>query len=141
MRQEAFCAPPLLRYEMVRGVNEDILHRKRAERDWMDWAVVDARPFLYYLQYLTFRSLGHRDRQMQAFINLYNCLLGPTLLSHLYHRETYIHFLGHCWEMEGRPDRALVLYRISGMNCYKRNLTPPTKMIKQPVPQPLGVFP
>ncbi|WAR20107.1 hypothetical protein MAR_001945, partial [Mya arenaria] len=49
VRQEAFCAPPILHYEMVRGLGEDINHRDRNERKWMKWAVVDSLPYLYYL--------------------------------------------------------------------------------------------
>ncbi|WAR20119.1 hypothetical protein MAR_001957, partial [Mya arenaria] len=49
LRQEAFCAPPILHYEMVRGIGEDINHRNSNERGWMNWAVVDSLPYLYYL--------------------------------------------------------------------------------------------
>jgi len=56
LRQEVYCAPPILHFEMVRGVGDDIQHRRLNERGWMNWAVVDSRPFLHYLQYLTFRS-------------------------------------------------------------------------------------
>ncbi|XP_052775240.1 uncharacterized protein LOC128213513 [Mya arenaria] len=112
LRQEAFCAPPILHYEMVRGLGEDINHRHIDER-WMNWAVVDSLPYLYYLQYLTFRDLGQRGRQRQAVLNLDNCFLDANRRSHLYHPETCFNLIGHCMEMGGLPELALQLYRAS----------------------------
>ncbi|XP_052776034.1 uncharacterized protein LOC128213952 [Mya arenaria] len=113
LRQEAFCAPPILRFEMVRGIGEDINHRDIDERGWMNWAVVDALPYLYYLQYLTFRGLGQQGRQLQVFNNLLNCFLDDNLSSHIYHPETCANLIGHCMEMKGEPYEALLLYRAS----------------------------
>ncbi|XP_052769828.1 uncharacterized protein LOC128209702 [Mya arenaria] len=113
MRQEVFCAPPILRYEMVRGIGVDINHRDRNEQKWMKWAVVDALPYLYYLQYLTFRGLGQRIGRLQAFINLGNCFLDHSFYSQLFHRTTFYNLLGHCLEMERKPEKALQLYRAS----------------------------
>ncbi|XP_052776030.1 uncharacterized protein LOC128213949 [Mya arenaria] len=120
-RQEAFCAPPILHYEMVRGLGEDINHRKVNERDWMNWAVVDSLPYLYYLQYLTFRDLGQRGRQRQAVLNLFNCYRDASCRSHLYHRETYFNLVGHCREMEGLPELALLQYRRSVEGMPRNN--------------------
>ncbi|XP_052775246.1 uncharacterized protein LOC128213515 [Mya arenaria] len=120
-RQEAFCAPPILHYEMVRGIGEDINHRDIKERCWMNWAVVDSLPYLYYLQYLTFRDLGQRGRQRQALMNLFNCFLDANRRSHLYHLETYINLVGHCMEMEGQPELALRLYRHSVVGLPRNN--------------------
>jgi len=57
LREEKFCAPRFLWCEMYRAVGDDIDYRHHTERKWMDWAEVDARPFLLYLQYLTYRGL------------------------------------------------------------------------------------
>ncbi|XP_052776029.1 uncharacterized protein LOC128213948 [Mya arenaria] len=113
LRKEVFCAPPILHYEMVRGKGEDINHRNIRECVWMNWAVVDALPYLYYLQYLTFRGLGQQGRQLQVFNNLLNCFLDDNLRSHIYHPETCANLIGHCLEMGGKPELALQLYRIS----------------------------
>ncbi|XP_052775241.1 uncharacterized protein LOC128213514 [Mya arenaria] len=121
LRQEAFCAPPILHYEMVRGLGEDINHRNVNERYWMNWAVVDSLPYLYYLQYLTFRDLGQRGRQRQALMNLYNCFRDASRRSQLYHGETYLNLVGHCMEMEGQPERALQGYRISVEGMPRNN--------------------
>ncbi|XP_052780969.1 uncharacterized protein LOC128217692 [Mya arenaria] len=121
LRQEAFCAPPILRYEMVRGIGEDINHRNILERDCMNWILVDALPYLYYLQYLTFRGLGQQGRQLQVFNNLRNCFVNENLRSHLHHTETCANLLGHCMEMEGRPESAYRLYRASVQDKPRNN--------------------
>jgi len=118
LRHEVFCAPPFLHYEMIRDVEDDILHRYITERVWMNWAVVDARPFLHYMQYLTFRSLNIRHRQMQAFRSLRDSVV----LDHrnLFHPETAINLLAHCLEIDGGTDFALRLLFVSN-NVLSRN--------------------
>jgi len=111
--QEVYCAPPILHYEMVRGVGDDILHRNIIERVWMNWALVDSRPFLHYLQYLTFRDLGLRHRQIQALCSLANSILYSDRQHQMFHSETAVNLLAHCMEMEGRIDDALNMYLVS----------------------------
>jgi len=101
LRQEAFCAPPILHYEMVRAVGDDIQHRHYTERKWMNWAVVDARPFLHYLQYLTFRGLGRRHMQLQARCSLLDSTVDGIDQNQLFHPETAGNLVAHCLEMEG----------------------------------------
>jgi len=113
LRQEVFCAPTILHYEMIRDVGDDILHRDFPERVWMNWAVVDARPFLHYLQYLTFRDLGLRHRQVQAVCALANHILDSDRQNQVFHSETDINLLAHCMEMEGLFDPALNMYLVS----------------------------
>ncbi|WAR20056.1 hypothetical protein MAR_001894 [Mya arenaria] len=110
LRQEAFCAPPILRFEMVRGFGEELNHRNYSERKWMNSAVVDALPYLYYLQYLTFRGLGQQGRQVQAFNNLMNSVLDTSLHSQIYHYETFSNLFGHCLELEGKLIEAFLMY-------------------------------
>jgi len=129
--QEAFCVPPILHYEMVRAVGDDIQHMHHTERKWMNWAVVDSRPFLHYLQYLTFRGLGLRLRQLQAFLSLIDNIEDGLRHKNLFHPETAINLMAHCMEMENRPDRALQLYlwsqsikpRNNAANWHIRRLT------------------
>jgi len=131
LRQEAFCVPPFLHYEMARAVVDDIQHRDPNERVWMNWAVVDARPFLHYLQYLTFRDLGLRHRQLQALRSLRESILDGRRQHQVFHYETAANLLAHCWEMEGRIDDALRLYlalqtympRNNAANLHIRRLT------------------
>jgi len=97
LRQEVYCSPPILHFEMVRGVEDDIQHRRPIERAWMNWAVVDSRPFLHYLQYLTFRGLGLRHKQLQARQSLRVSVMNGIEQKQVFHLET-----AHCLEMEGR---------------------------------------
>jgi len=106
MREEKYCAPAILWIEMCRSVGDDVAFRDRYERDWMDWAEVDARPFMLYLQYLTFGGLRDRQRQLQALQGLLD--ICTTTLKNMYHPETVVNLHGHCEEMEGHPELAHV---------------------------------
>ena len=72
MREEKYCAPAILWFEMYRSVMDDVAYRTPIQHDWMDWAEVDALPFMLYLQYLTFGGLRERQRQLQALQGLWN---------------------------------------------------------------------
>jgi len=113
LREERFCAPLFLWYEMYRAVGDDIDQRRPSERKWMDWAVVDALPFMLYLQYLTYRGLGVRHRQMEAFHRLQDILTSWDNVSQLYHPETVLNLFGHCCELEGDVQKALKVYNAS----------------------------
>jgi len=129
--QEAFCVPPILHYEMIRAVGDDIQHRHHTERKWMNWAVVDSRPFLHYLQYLTFGGLGLRHRQEQAQRSLVDIIVDGIDHDQLFHAETAAHLRAHCLEMENQPDMALEWYlcsqsimpRNNAANWHIRRLT------------------
>ena len=116
-----FCAPPHLHFEMVRGVEDDIQHRRPTERRWINWAVVDARPFLHYLQYLTFRDLGLRHRQLQALRTLRESILDGSRHHQMFHFETAANLFAHCLEMEGRIDDALGCYLASQADKPRNN--------------------
>ncbi|KAH3709056.1 hypothetical protein DPMN_068516 [Dreissena polymorpha] len=45
---------------------EEEAQRAPIETKWMNSAAVNARPFLHYLQYLTYGRLGERDHQLHA---------------------------------------------------------------------------
>jgi len=112
IREEKFCAPLFLWCEMYRAVGDDVDHKNGHEPLWMDWAEVDARPFLLYLQYLTYRGLGVRHRQLEAFHGLEDILTSDKAYQ-LYHPETALNLYGHCCELEGNLYRALEAYNAS----------------------------
>jgi len=119
MREEMYCAPAILWFEMYRSVGDDVAYRQPVDHIWMDWAKVDARPFMLYLQYLVFGGLRERQRQLQALLELLDISLNS---SHsLYHPETVDHLLCHCLEMEGHMDRALRIYSVSRDNMPRNN--------------------
>jgi len=113
LREEKFCAPRFLWCEMYRAVGNDVDHRNVNERQWMDWAQVDAKPFMLYLQYLTYRGLGVRHRQLQAFHGLEDIVTSEDKLLQLYHPETAQNLSGHCFELEGIVQAALLAYNTS----------------------------
>jgi len=119
--QEVFCAPPFLHFEMVRGVGDDIQHRDPNERVWMNWAVVDARPFLHYLQYLTFRDLGLRHNQLHALQSLGVSIVDGIEQNQMFHPETAINLFAHCLEIEGQIDDALDVYLTSQADMPRNN--------------------
>jgi len=113
LREEKFCAPRFLWCEMYRAVGDDVDHRSLRERDWRDWAEVDAWPFLLYLQYLTYRGLGVRHRQLEAFHGLEDIVTSYDKLNQLYHRKTVLNLFGHCCELEGDVEEAQDVYNHS----------------------------
>ncbi|XP_052789522.1 uncharacterized protein LOC128223998 [Mya arenaria] len=109
---EICCVPGFLVYEMHRTIRpEDFHHRNPGPDDWMDLVVIDSTPFMFYLQYLTFRQLGEEERRLEALdkLNNYVCFesrsRGPV--------DTALHVLGHCFELENRYDLAWTCYRKS----------------------------
>jgi len=121
LREEKFCAPRFLWCEMYRAVGDDVDHRSISEREWMDWAEVDARPFLLYLQYLTYRGLGVRHRQLEAFHRLEDIVTSVDKMYQLYHHETVTNLFGHCCELEGNLRRALQAYNASLRSLPRSN--------------------
>ncbi|KAH3840677.1 hypothetical protein DPMN_114131 [Dreissena polymorpha] len=114
IRQEVHCAPYILWFEMNRGMTEEeVEQRNDIEKGWMDNAEMDARPFLHYLQYLTYGGLGERNKQLHAFDMLKSYILYPRNKINIYHRETALNLIGHCYEMEGDYQRALYIYETS----------------------------
>ena len=121
LRQEMYCAPVIMWFEMYRGVGDDVAHRRGDKLNWMDWAVVDALPFMLYLQYLTFGGLRDRRRQQQALQELTDICSNIEMLGSLTHIETVIHLLGHCLEMEGDLQGALFLYNVTRNKMPRNN--------------------
>jgi len=113
LREEKFCVPQFLWCEMYRAVGDDVDHRHGPERYWMDWAEVDALPFLLYLQYLTYRGLRVRHRQLEAFYRLKDIATSVDILNQLYHNDTVLNLYGHCCELEGDVQEALDAYNYS----------------------------
>ncbi|KAH3844861.1 hypothetical protein DPMN_087128 [Dreissena polymorpha] len=121
VREEAYCAPYILLFEMNRGISEvEVAKRHDSEKDWMNCAEVDARPFLHYLQYLTYVRLGEPDKQLHAMGMLESYLFDLRYRINIYHKETAMHLLAHCHEMEGDYERALDCYDIS-LRCLDTN--------------------
>ncbi|XP_045212628.2 uncharacterized protein LOC123563727 [Mercenaria mercenaria] len=114
---ELDCVPHELQYEMFRSTQEDLPYRDIECDEWMDCAVVDSLPYLYFLQYKTFGNLGKLDEQQQAL----NKLIWVTVTAlNLGHRETAWNLVGQCMEQENRLADALQCYMLS-LRIRERN--------------------
>ncbi|XP_052766322.1 uncharacterized protein LOC128207441 isoform X2 [Mya arenaria] len=109
LRQELRCVPKHLVYEMYRTfTHEDILRRRKWCDDFMNLATIDSFPFLYYLQYLTYKQLGNNVRKVIAMVNLSFCLQKESKAPG--YKETTTNLMAHCMELENRLDTAWRLY-------------------------------
>ncbi|KAH3896926.1 uncharacterized protein LOC127864485 isoform X2 [Dreissena polymorpha] len=114
IREEAHCAPYVLWFEMNRAMTEEeVAQRNAHDKMWMDYAEVDACPFLHYLQYLTYGGQGERTKQLYALEVLESYILNSRNIINMHHPETAFNLLGHCYEMEGDYQAALYIYEKS----------------------------
>ncbi|KAH3690727.1 hypothetical protein DPMN_192962 [Dreissena polymorpha] len=122
VRQESYCTPAILLFEMNRNnTEEEVAQRTYLEKLWMGGAEVDARPFLFYMQYITYGGLCERDKQLHAMgvleADIDTCVRNQL---NLYHPETALNLLGHCYEMEGDYAGSLHYYEWS-LRCLRTN--------------------
>jgi len=87
----------------------------------MNWAVVDARPFLHYLQYLTYCGLGRRHMQIQAGLTLLLSIVDGDRQHQLFHPETAANLVAHYMEIEGWIDDALSTYLMTQAGMPRNN--------------------
>ncbi|XP_060599729.1 uncharacterized protein LOC132753293 [Ruditapes philippinarum] len=93
---EIHCVPTELRYEMIRSSPGDRIFLTQ-EDDWMDNAVVDSLPYLYFLQYKVYSHLGRNNEKQSALSKLHRTIITEPNLGH---RETAFNILGKCMEQE-----------------------------------------
>ncbi|XP_060563066.1 uncharacterized protein LOC132722563 [Ruditapes philippinarum] len=90
---EIHCVPTELRYEMFRSTQEDRMFRTEEDNNWMDCAVVDSLPYLYFLQYKVHSHLGRHDQKQAVLFKLIRTIKEEPNLGH---RETALNLLGKC---------------------------------------------
>jgi hypothetical protein len=110
VRSEIPCTPGNLVFEMYRTITEQDLLERHYGNTWMDMAMVDPIPLVYYMQYLNYGRLGDRLLQERALENLN--IYTRECFRHG-HFETVLNLLGHCFEMENRIDLANEMYKFS----------------------------
>ncbi|KAH3727246.1 hypothetical protein DPMN_053176 [Dreissena polymorpha] len=125
---EVNCGPTHLAYEMYRTITEDDKRDRLNIERWMDCAVTDSIPYLYYLQYLVYKRLGSNDKAKTAISKLRNkisdvgenmcCKENPVMNRHL---ETSFNLLGNCYELEGNLEHAWDCYSMSVTLCPRNN--------------------
>ncbi|XP_060599330.1 uncharacterized protein LOC132752935 [Ruditapes philippinarum] len=109
LRCEINCCPKELQHEMFRSSQQDLPYRSEND-EWMNLAVIDSLPYLYFLQYKTYSHL-RRNRDKQAAIsNLAKCIVEEPNFGH---KETALNLLGQCMEQENKTDAALQCYLFS----------------------------
>jgi hypothetical protein len=94
---EINCIPRELQYELFRSSQDELLQRDK----WMNLAVVDSLPYLYFLQYKIFGHLQRQIEQQRALRNLITII--NTEDENFGHRETAWNLAGQCMEQEDRP--------------------------------------
>ncbi|XP_060578425.1 uncharacterized protein LOC132735487 isoform X1 [Ruditapes philippinarum] len=117
--QEIHCVPQELQYEMYRSTPDGMFHRGPFDY-WMDWAVVDTLPFLYFLQYKTYSRLRREREKQQALDKLSKTIEMDKRIKSLWHEETALNLLGQCQEQEERRQEALECY-IRSLHVRARN--------------------
>jgi tetratricopeptide (TPR) repeat protein len=127
LKQEISCVPHELQYELFRTTQPDIKHhfhdfwliRDQNEDFWMDLAVVDSLPFLYFLQYKVYRHLQRYQDQQQALSKLAKTIETD---KNLRHKVTALNVLGQCMEQENRPKQAIKCYLLSLRQRSRNNV-------------------
>jgi hypothetical protein len=110
MQSEVNCIPRELQYELKKSTQDDMQHRRKFDKIWMDFAVVDSLPFLYFLQYKIYGYLQRQQDQKRALCNLVNTALCGKNLGH---RETALNLVGQCIEQGNKLMEALRCYKLS----------------------------
>ncbi|KAH3859174.1 hypothetical protein DPMN_101890 [Dreissena polymorpha] len=120
-RHEINSAPFFLQYEMHRTItpDDDIARRSfKGLLNWMDCVVSDAKPFLYYLQFLASKSF---EKQEEAFLKLesYCNTILRVVINECQgnecqgHFETALNMFGHVLELEHNKPLAWYMYTVS----------------------------
>ncbi|XP_060562313.1 uncharacterized protein LOC132721942 [Ruditapes philippinarum] len=118
LQTEINCVPRELQYEMMRSTQDDMQHRCVLEKRWMDFAVVDSLPFLYFLQYKVYGHLQRHQDQHRALCNLVYITENGKNLGH---RETALNLVGQCMEQENKPMEAFQCYMLSLQKRERNN--------------------
>jgi len=117
---ERYCVPEHLQYEMFRTMTHEDQQLRHIDSIWMDQAMIDCVPFLYYLQYLVNRESGQPARKMTALEKLKDYVCQPGGIKG--HPDTAAHVLAHCGELENEPHVAICLYQQSVQHFPRNNI-------------------
>jgi hypothetical protein len=118
MKMEINCVPRELQYEMMRSTQDDMQHKNEIDKRWMQFAVVDSLPFLYFLQYKAYGHLQRYQDQRRALCNLLKTAVSGKSLGH---RETALNLVGQCMEQQNKPMAAIHCYMLSLQQRERNN--------------------
>ncbi|XP_052221480.1 uncharacterized protein LOC127838017 [Dreissena polymorpha] len=130
-QEDAMCVPEFLRCEMYRrlcGINTPTRLPFYYKEECM---CVQIEPYLYYLQYLTYRELHREPQQSQALRKLsrFTEIMKPTriispngdIFLSFAHFDASLNMLGHCLELEQKLKSALNTYKASLQMVPQKN--------------------
>ncbi|KAH3713735.1 hypothetical protein DPMN_073537 [Dreissena polymorpha] len=131
-RAESMCVPVFLRCELYRGrfgtlTFPDYLLPFCSNDECI---CVQIEPYLYYLQYLTYKLLNQEPKRTEALMKLFKCitLIEPRQfissegdIFFISHSDTSLNMLGHCFELEQNLKMAWVMYATSAKMLPQRN--------------------
>ncbi|KAH3897273.1 uncharacterized protein LOC127864599 isoform X2 [Dreissena polymorpha] len=110
---EFYCVPGMLvpaEHTSRSDLTEIKCENRKAKE--ITWVAFDARPFMYFLQYLTFGRFGERRRQETA-LSCLKTYVRTERFEQMHHYETTMSMIGYCCEVERDFDSALGYYAIS----------------------------
>ncbi|KAL4218422.1 hypothetical protein ACF0H5_023157 [Mactra antiquata] len=107
---EVNIVPLELRQEFFRSSQEEIQRRDPILDIWMNYAVVDSIPYMYFLQYKVYSSQGKNEEKLRALQKLKNVMDEEPRIKH---KETVFNLLGQCMEQENLPNDAFHYYERS----------------------------
>ncbi|KAH3859045.1 hypothetical protein DPMN_101691 [Dreissena polymorpha] len=112
-REEVHCVPNHLRYEMYRTITADDFRDRINTRnsEWMDYTVVDAKPFLFFLQYLSAYTNEKKKRAAKQNLNEYICKIDVSIYHG--HPDTTYTMMGSILELENNITEAWKMYKKS----------------------------
>ncbi|KAH3727823.1 hypothetical protein DPMN_053768 [Dreissena polymorpha] len=112
-REAIHCVPVFLVYEMYRTITNRDYEKGDPNKFcnmWMEQAVVDVKPFLYYLQYLSARCI---EKKLIAYKKLFKFTCSKIINKHHCHIETTFNLMGHILELENCITAAWCAYTSS----------------------------
>ncbi|KAH3777562.1 hypothetical protein DPMN_179009 [Dreissena polymorpha] len=127
------CVPEFLRCEMYRGrfgtnTSSSVVFPFYSTADCIS---VQIEPYLYYMQYLTYRELHQEPKRMEVLMKLLKfttsikirrvVLSNGDILLSFDHFDTSLNMLGHCLELEQNLELAWITYRASLKMLPQRN--------------------
>ncbi|KAL4218486.1 hypothetical protein ACF0H5_023220 [Mactra antiquata] len=118
MYQEVNIVPSELRQEFFRSSQEEKQRRHPVYDRWMNYAVVDSLPYMYFLQYKVYSSQGKNEEKLRALQKLKNVLNEEQRIQH---KETVFNLLGQCMEQENLPNDAFHYYERSLQVRFQHN--------------------
>ncbi|KAH3768335.1 hypothetical protein DPMN_169547 [Dreissena polymorpha] len=120
-REETQCLPNNIKYEMYRTITHDDYKERGCIEVlyiWMEFAVIDAKPFWYYLQYLSSDDVKKKTNAFRKLIE--HCRSKQDVVNEC-HIETTLNIIGLILESEQHKSVAWNMYHFSATLVPRNN--------------------